>query len=230
MARRIFFLIAVLFGSAVCAEETLLLIIRHGETDWNTKGLYCGWADIPLNQKGISQAKDLAHYIQENHREIAAIYSSDLMRSAQTAQETSKLIDLPITYRMGLREIDWGKEDGISPEEKEKRYGDYHKSLHTTYPNRKERWDHEYFPGAETFNAFLTRTQQEVIQIAKEHPGETIAVFTHGRVIKTMIADSLDTEKFTYPSNCCIAHYLCDPSNVQQPLKFVKIEDPSKNR
>ena len=62
---------------------TTLLLIRHGETEWNLEGKYTGHADIPLNETGRIQAKEVAQTVAQGA--IDAIFSSDLMRALETA-------------------------------------------------------------------------------------------------------------------------------------------------
>ncbi|MFZ5954457.1 MAG: histidine phosphatase family protein [Candidatus Dependentiae bacterium] len=66
-------------------NSTTLILIRHGQTDWNLAGKLQGHADIPLNAKGIEQAKRVAHYLKAKQVPITALYSSDLQRAQQTA-------------------------------------------------------------------------------------------------------------------------------------------------
>ncbi|MBS0627525.1 MAG: histidine phosphatase family protein, partial [Verrucomicrobia bacterium] len=62
-------------------EATTFLIVRHGETDWNRVGTIQGQKDIPLNETGILQAQKCSICISNRHKDIAAIYSSDLLRA-----------------------------------------------------------------------------------------------------------------------------------------------------
>ena len=60
-----------------------LLLVRHGETDWNAEGRYLGQSDLPLSQRGVEQVRHLAARLES--REIDTVYSSDLRRAMQSA-------------------------------------------------------------------------------------------------------------------------------------------------
>ena len=73
-------------------SKTTLFLIRHGQTDWNLAGKIQGHADIPLNVTGKAQAKKVAQFLKKKQASLAALYSSDLQRAHQTAQEISAVI------------------------------------------------------------------------------------------------------------------------------------------
>jgi len=220
------FVLAVATQVATAAETTFLLV-RHGQTHWNVEGRYSGWTDIPLNAEGKLQAEKLGLQILQDHPDLTAIYSSDLSRAYSTALPTSIAFQLPIEKRIALREIYWGTGEGLTPAENELLYKEAIEELRRSYPERKERWNHTLFSGAETYNHLLDRTQNELKVIAEMHPGKTVAIFTHGRVIKTILGDLLDTEKCPYPENCgiMILHY--NSETQEHPFTFVRIENPS---
>lgn len=220
---RFFVLAVIFFTHFLSAEKTHFLLIRHGETNWNTEGRYSGWTDIPLNSNGKMQAEGLANHLKTAHTDLSAIYSSTLLRAYQTAEETSKVLKLPIVQQDQLREICWGDGEGLTSKEKDVLYGKAIQEVTQAYPNRKERWNYPLFPNAETYNALYQRIENQLIQIANAHPGEKVALFSHGRAIRTLISESVDSENCPYPDNCGIAHFIYDPDQ-ERPLQFVKIE------
>ena len=84
-----------------------LILIRHGETDWNRIGRCQGVADIVLNENGKRQAKELAESLK-NH-DIKAVYSSHLKRAFETAQEIAKHHNLSVQVDPGLQENEPGR-------------------------------------------------------------------------------------------------------------------------
>jgi len=84
--------------------------LRHGETDWNARGLSQGNVDIPLNPTGIAQAHAAAALLR--NRGIATIVASPLSRARITAEIVGEVLDLPVAIEDGLREVSFGVEEG----------------------------------------------------------------------------------------------------------------------
>src|SRR6185437_6606991 len=94
---------------------TTLLLVRHGETDWNAERRYQGHADVPLNDRGVEQARELAEQLAGER--IDAIYSSDLSRAHATAEIVGERLGVPVVTDPDLREIDVGAVEGLTFEE-----------------------------------------------------------------------------------------------------------------
>jgi broad specificity phosphatase PhoE len=90
---------------------TRLLLVRHGETDWNTTGRFQGQADPPLNANGRAQAASLAAQLAQTR--IGAIYSSDLQRARDTAEIVARKLGMTVRVDRRLREINQGEWDGM---------------------------------------------------------------------------------------------------------------------
>lgn len=84
--------------------------LRHGETDWNRQGLSQGSIDIPLNELGLTQARDAAARLRD--RGIASIVASPLSRARVTAEIVAEALDLAVTIEPDLREVSWGVHEG----------------------------------------------------------------------------------------------------------------------
>ena len=89
----------------------LIYIIRHGETDWNTKRLLQGATDIPLNQNGIEVARLTAKALKDVPFDV--IYTSPLSRAVQTAEIMRRDRDIPIIPDERLKEISFGPYEGL---------------------------------------------------------------------------------------------------------------------
>jgi broad specificity phosphatase PhoE len=139
---------------------TELLLVRHGETDWNAEGRLQGQTDRPLNDFGRRQARRLAEELADDR--IEAIYSSDLARARETAAIVGERLGLPVTFDSDLREKDWGNWEGLTPIER----------------------DRVEFVGEST-DAHQERILRSLRRIADRHPGDgCVLVVTHGGSIR----------------------------------------------
>ena len=199
------------------SSPTTILFIRHGETFWNQENRVQGWADIALNQQGILQAQGLSEFLanQKNYQ-IAAIYSSDLIRAYETAHMTAEKLNLNVKTSKNFREICWGDAEGISMEE----FAKIHGKPHTHFVG----WDHSEIPGAESFNQVLSRVHSELETIVKNHAGQTIAIFSHGRTIKLLAHHATNGQEMPYVKNCEVLKFTYDPVE-NPPLKFHGLVD-----
>ena len=132
-----------------------LLLVRHGETDWNASGRLQGHTDRPLNDYGRRQARELADRLSDDG--IAAIYASDLSRAKETAEIVGARLGLPVVVDADLRERNWGSWEGLTPSER----------------------DAVAFEG-ETPQEHRDRLMRAVRRIAARHPAERVVVVTHG--------------------------------------------------
>jgi probable phosphoglycerate mutase len=153
---------------------TRVLLARHGETEWNRTGRWQGHADPPLNAAGRRQAETLAAQLAGGG--VAAIYSSDLRRAAETARIVADRLGLAVTERPELREIDVGSWSGLTSED-----------VRTRFPEAFERWrSGEIGHDGETREELALRVVPAVEALAHAHPGETVLVVTHGGVIRAL--------------------------------------------
>ena len=217
--------------------ETDILLIRHGETDWNLENKAQGTIDIPLNPNGLAQAEKLARNMLRFHSDIACtIYSSNLVRAYDTAQKTVETFKSAgiqinaIVTKKDLREFEWGALEGKKISDKAKQYyHEYSEKLQVDYPSRKQRWNHPAVPeeGVECLNRLVERTKRALGEICRTHPGEKIAVFAHGKLINTLIIDAEDrnTDQLGTLPNCAVVHFRYNPENPDNPLRFLKVEN-----
>ncbi|HKI92794.1 MAG TPA: histidine phosphatase family protein [Gaiellaceae bacterium] len=157
---------------------TTLLLVRHGETDWNAEGRLQGHTDRPLNDYGRRQAAALAEQLADE--EIAAIYASDLARARETAEIVSGRIGLPVALDPDLREKNWGSWEGLTAAE-------------------RERVEHV----GETTKEHRERTLRAVHRIAEQHPGECVVVVTHGGSLRRVQAAVLGVA-LPVAANCSV--------------------------
>jgi broad specificity phosphatase PhoE len=95
---------------------TTLLLVRHGETDWNAEGKLQGHTDRPLNPYGRRQAQALADRLATES--IDALYASDLSRARETPEILGEKLGLAVAVDPDLREKNWGNWEGLTSDER----------------------------------------------------------------------------------------------------------------
>jgi broad specificity phosphatase PhoE len=151
--------------------ETTILLVRHGETDWNAERRVQGHTDRPLNEAGIAQARALAEQLAAEA--IDAIYSSDLARAQETAEVVGAVRGLPVETLPELRERDFGTWEGLTDEEIFERFPEA----------RSGPWG-----DAESRDELGARILGACKRIASQHPGGSVLVVTHGGPVRAMLA------------------------------------------
>ncbi len=164
---------------------TRLILIRHGATEWNKRGRYCGWRDIGLSREGKLQAKSLAKSLKSI--KFDKIYSSDRKRALQTARIIFK--KAKVTKVCALREIDFGVLEGLR-----------HKEIMKKYPFVYKKWLSDPYqdciPKAEPMNAFKKRVNRAIKKIVRLNPGKNLAIVCHGGVIGIFVSSILKSRNF----------------------------------
>ena len=158
-----------------------ILLIRHGENEYTRTGKLAGQLPgVHLNETGHKQAQALAARLSQ--APLKAIYSSPLDRAMETARPLADALKLEVRLCEGVREIDCGAWSGRSL-----------KQLARTklWVDVQQRPSRMQFPGGETFLAAQTRAVQAVEQLARAHPKDLVAAFTHADVIKLVVAHYL---------------------------------------
>ncbi len=158
---------------------TRLLLIRHGEVEASYQNKFGGVIDMNLSPNGKRQAKVLADYLRG--KTIDAIYASPMKRVQQTLAPTLKFSRHNQKILPGLKEIDFGKWTGLGWQEVEKQF-----------KFRSHEWLEQIHrhgvPAGESGKVFRARVEPNLQQIIAAHPGENVAVFCHGGVIRMMLA------------------------------------------
>ena len=160
-----------------------LLLIRHGETDWNRAGRWQGHADVPLSDHGRPHATALGERVRALGEAFDAIYTSDLTRARDTAEAIATALGVRVTEDSSWREMDLGRWSGSSRDE-----------IRELYP---EEWRRiaagEDLPrgGGETLAAFAARVGDALERLAALHAGRLVAVVTHGGTIRIALLHAL---------------------------------------
>lgn len=156
---------------AVEAVMTRIVLVRHGETEWNRVERFRGRADIPLNETGICQAEATARRVRSGWG-ASAVYSSPLLRAMRTAAAIAKGFSLDIQVHPGLVDIDYGRWQGLSPDEVRVQWPDllsaWYAAPHTVR-----------IPGGESLDDLRARCTEALREISERHPQNTIVLVAH---------------------------------------------------
>ncbi len=150
---------------------TYIMLIRHGETEWNALGLYQGHLNSPLTKEGHQQARALAQRLR-GHR-IDVIYTSDLGRTQETAAPLAKASGLEPRIDARLRERNYGIFQGLEKSAVKSRYPAEYAAHHAGDPDYQ-------IPDGESTRQFHERTVTCLEDLADRHQGEHIAIVAHG--------------------------------------------------
>lgn len=159
-----------------------LILVRHGETEWNVQHRYQGQTDIPLSSVGIRQAELAAERL--SGEKIDTLYASDLKRAWQTANFIAEKVDLPVCAERRLREMSFGVLEGLTWDEAEEKYPEMLKTWLEDYnqpPNGGERLD--------TFSERVLSLRDDLL---KKHDDQTVLLVSHGGILTELFRISLD--------------------------------------
>lgn len=157
---------------------TRLLIVRHGETDWNADARVQGFSDIPMNAAGRAQVQRTAAALANDT--IAAVYSSDLSRARDTGVILAARHELPVSEVPALRERCWGAWEGRSLTELAVEDPENYASL------RAGQWVTP--DGAEDYESLQSRIAGAIESIAAAHADQSVIIATHGGPVKVITA------------------------------------------
>ncbi|GIM29095.1 phosphoglycerate mutase [Clostridium polyendosporum] len=155
--------------------NTTLVLVRHGETEWNALGKFQGCKDINLSNEGILQAQFVKKRFEND---FDCIYTSPLKRALQTAEIISNNTNLNPIIEPQLREINFGDWEGLTIRE-----------IANNYPNNFNKWrtdelDAPLCGGDISLKKASIRAKSAILEIVKKHKGKNIVIVSHGGIIK----------------------------------------------
>lgn len=165
--------------------ENVLVLVRHGESEWNKLNRFTGWKDVDLTEEGMAEAHRAGTMLKEAGYQFDMAFSSTLKRAMNSLQiivGELQQTDLPTVRDAALNERDYGDLVGINKEDARKRWGDQQVHL----------WQRSYDiapPGGES----LKDTEARVFpfyekRISPElHAGKSVLVVAHGNSLRTLI-------------------------------------------
>ncbi len=169
---------------------THIILIRHGQTEWNRVERFRGRFDVPLNETGLAQAATTGRRIAAEWHPVA-VYSSPLSRAVQTAEAVARHFNLPVEAEAGLVDIDYGEWQGLTPDEARERW-----------PEIAEAWYHApqqaNIPGGETLEQVRARGVATVRTLARRHADQAIVLVGHTVINRAILLGilGLGTDRF----------------------------------
>lgn len=188
---------------------TRLILVRHGQTEWNRVERFRGRADLPLNATGRSQAHAAARRILSAW-DIAAVYTSPLRRALETAEVIGKRSNVAVVECPGLIDIDYGEWQGLTPGEVRQRYPELY-SLWLISPQKVR------IPGGESLGKVRRRAMAAVRTIVAQHPQDTVVLVSHLVVCRLLVLAMLGLP---------IAHFW----RIQQDTATINVFEHMDNR
>jgi 2,3-bisphosphoglycerate-dependent phosphoglycerate mutase len=166
-------------------SERLLVLVRHGQSEWNLKNLFTGWKDPDLTEQGINEAKDAGRKLKAQGLTFDVAFTSDLTR----AQHTLKLMlaeigqtGLPTTRDLALNERDYGDLSGLNKDDARRKWGEDQVLV----------WRRSYDvppPGGESLKDTLARALPYYVKeiLPRVLRGERTLVAAHGNSLRALI-------------------------------------------
>lgn len=187
-----------------------LIIVRHGETDWNRLEKCQGISDIPLNLNGLRQASLVAESLKSE--DISSVYSSDLIRARETAEKIASIHSLPVNYDSNFREMDQGEFEGLEFKEIRKNFS----SILQSWIKNPEK---VRIPGGETLSEVQERAWGGFRDLYNSHQDQKVLLVSHNLTIITLLC------RFSGKSLSAFREF-----NVKETSKSIIICDNSRYR
>jgi 2,3-bisphosphoglycerate-dependent phosphoglycerate mutase len=174
--------------------DRLLVLVRHGQSDWNLKNLFTGWRDIDLTEHGIAEARAAGRKLKAQGIKFDIGFTSALVRAQRTLDlilEEMGQSKIPVVRDLALNERDYGDLSGLNKDDARKKWGD--EQVHV--------WRRSYDvapPGGESLKDTAARVLPYYIQeiLPRVMRGEHVIVSAHGNSLRAlvMVLDRLSPE------------------------------------
>jgi len=165
--------------------DRLLVLVRHGQSEWNLKNLFTGWHDADLSEQGVAEAKAAGQKLKAQHFSFDLCFTSALIRAQRTLDLMLDEIGqtgLPITRDQALNERDYGDLVGLNKDDARKKWGDeqvhvWRRSYAVAPPGGESLRD----TGARVWPYYINKIQPHVLR------GEKVLVSAHGNSLRALI-------------------------------------------
>ena len=183
-----------------------LILVRHGQTEWNASGRYQGQSNVSLSDLGRRQAELLAERFPVKSLDV--IYTSDLVRARETAECVGEKLGVPVHPEKAFRELSFGDWEGLTYQEISSRWPKEANQLFTA-PDKLQ------IPNGETFQALQKRAMDRIVVLYKMHVNQTVGIFAHGAINKTILAGLMHIP----------LHYLWSLRQDNTAVNILRMED-----
>jgi broad specificity phosphatase PhoE len=187
---------------------TTIVMVRHGETDWNRERRFQGRADQPLNEAGRAQARELAELLRGEP--VSAVYTSPLRRAGETAEILAGNFGLQPQPLDALLEIDVGAWEGLTIDE-----------VRATYPGRADGDWRSGWDEGETYDELSRRVLPALVELGTKHEGGHVLAVTHAGPLRAAIAASMglsydDARPLIAPlENCAVFRFAVQDGTIE---------------
>jgi phosphoserine phosphatase len=186
-----------------------IILVRHGETEWNASEIFRGRADVALNENGLRQAELLGAYLKEE--KLDAVYSGPLSRAVKTAQAIASPHNLPVVTVDNLNDIDCGEWEGLSLAVVRERYEE-------TYRDWLDTPEQVRLPGGESLEDVKNRAEAFIDEVVARIGEGKVVLVSHRAVHKVLISTLLGLDSSFFWSfkldNCGVTRFTFDGSRA----------------
>ena len=166
-------------------SERLLVLVRHGQSEWNLKNLFTGWRDVDLTEKGIAEAREAGRQLKAEGVVFDVAFTSALKRAQRTNDlilEEMGLSKLPVVRDLALNERDYGDLSGLNKDDARRKWGEEQVRI----------WRRSYDvapPGGESLKGTLARTLPYYVTEIQPRVlrGERVLVTAHGNSLRALV-------------------------------------------
>jgi broad specificity phosphatase PhoE len=199
-----------------CHSVQQVLILRHGESEWNVERRWQGWKDAPLTATGERQAAARAAQLEHEGFKPRVVYSSDLGRAARTAEIIAARLEVPVLTESGFRERGGGEWEGCNTAE-----------IDEGWPGLLDKWRHGELaapPGGEQEAEVLARFDHALLH-ALAHVGTgTLAIITHGGILR-LVATRAGVDVHTLIPNLSGFWFDVEDGGLRNPVPVDTLRD-----
>ena len=163
-------------------KETEIILIRHGETEWNSQKRMQGHSNSDLSEVGMGQIQALGELMK--NVSFDHIYSSDSLRTRQTAEAITQYSGHTLQFDQRIREKNLGVFEGLTSTEAKERHPEIYRLFKTAGANY-------VIDEGESTQQLLERALEFIEEIRRRHPQERVVMVTHGGVVRVLMKHAL---------------------------------------